>query len=770
MQKLHTPVTGTPVSTRGRTWTLIGRDPGESCALVTLVGADEDNTGRTTRLIVPFDALRPVHHAHCRRERRGPTLGAAAAAVAQQHEPGQLWSAASARIELLDWQLEPALAVVHGAPRVLLADEVGLGKTIEAGLVLTELAARGLVERTLVLVPASLTSQWATELSARFGLAAVVMDQATLHLAARHLPDDLSPWDLASCVITSIDFAKRPEVRAGLEASPFDLLIVDEAHHATAATDRGALVEALATRTPFVVLATATPHDGDEVAYRSLLELGRCGDGPIVVFQRTRETTGSRARRRERRVRVRASAAEGRLRDAIVAYGHQLLGDDRPAARLVATILRRRAASSPAAAARTIARRRALIAEVGEAPTTQPVLPWDEQDSRDGVEDDTLLGLPGTADRAVDVRALDGLVALALAATRTATKPVALLRLLRRTAESAVVFSEYRDTVEDLARRFGSRWPLAVLHGGLSAGERRAAVAAFTSGRARLLLATDAAGEGLNLQRTCRLVVNVDQPWTPVRLEQRAGRVDRLGQTRTVHVLHLVQPGSIEDEVTDRLDDRRAHIGRARAAVPVADTATTERARCQGRRELLGVAAPAATLRRAHVAAPVHCSRRPGRLILLVALALVNGTGRLVARRTIGVVVSTGGARLRRHELGRLSRVIESDPRVHALLAQATDGLTSDAARCRAALAAGLLPRLRAVDSLLERARPAMQGSLFDRRAERAWQLDRARASARRQRLGALMSAVDEATPLRAARPRLVAAWQPREDAPCPRD
>lgn len=128
----------------------------------------------------------------------------------------------------------------------------------------------------------------------------------------------------------------------------------------------------------------------------------------------------------------------------------------------------------------------------------------------------------------------------------------ALARLLRRASEPAIVFTEYRDTLERVATVLDSLRPV-LLHGGLTPSERRESLRQFTSGAAQVLLATDAASEGLNLHERCRLVINLELPWTPLRLEQRVGRVERIGQTRRVHALHLLAAGTAEESNVARL-------------------------------------------------------------------------------------------------------------------------------------------------------------------------------------------------------------------------
>ena len=158
-----------------------------------------------------------------------------------------------------------------------------------------------------------------------------------------------------------------------------------------------------------------------------------------------------------------------------------------------------------------------------------------------------MVAAPRLEDAAHERQLLGALARAAERAARHETKIAALARLLRRVNEPAIVFTEYRDTLLHLQASLG--FPSVTLHGGMTRDERLEAISHFTHGGGRLLLATDAAGEGLNLQQTCRLVVNLELPWNPMRLEQRIGRVDRIGQRRAVHVFHLIARDSGESRV-----------------------------------------------------------------------------------------------------------------------------------------------------------------------------------------------------------------------------
>jgi SNF2 family DNA or RNA helicase len=166
------------------------------------------------------------------------------------------------------------------------------------------------------------------------------------------------------------------------------------------------------------------------------------------------------------------------------------------------------------------------------------------------------------------------------------TKVEGLARLLRRAGQPAVVFTEFRDTLRHVRRRIDL--PALELHGGLTRLERTAVLAAFARDPRGLLLATDAAAEGLNLHRHCRLVINLELPWNPMRLEQRIGRVDRIGQRRSVHAFHLIAAGTGETRLLDRLRDR---IAAAQADIGAPDPLADE---CATARIVMGAGGPAA--------------------------------------------------------------------------------------------------------------------------------------------------------------------------------
>ena len=807
MQKLRSPLAmGQRVEVRGDVWLVGRREQFEECAVVTLRGAGEENLGSTLRVVTPFEKLKPVRvPVRMRQAKRQTVFRTAAHAVARAHGWSAPWTAAGAQIDLLAWQLEPAMAAVAGRTRILLADEVGLGKTIQSGLILTELRARGLIGRTLILAPASLREQWAAELQDRFRVEPQVLDHASLAALVTSLPVGVNPWATAEIAVSSIDLVKRPEVRLAIDAVPIDLLIVDEAHHLKSNTERGALVADLATRVPWVVLVTATPHSGDERQFSFLRRIGAGGNGDdLLVFRRTAVQIGRQQSRRERFHAVEATVTEQTLLTETVAYAsavwhHQSHG--LPHGPMVASVICRRAVSCAYALVRTLERRTQLLRSRGGSESPLPELPWLETDGADDLPSDEILGAPGLADTNLELAWIERLIGLAKQIGHRGAKFNRVQRLLCRTSEAAIVFSEYRDTLVALESCLARRCTLATLNGAMSPRERREAVERFVSGNARVLLATDAAGEGLNLQARCRLVLNLELPWNPVRLEQRIGRVDRLGQTRRVHAHHLYYRDSYEGTVLVRLCRR---IDRAASEMPgsastddviasdiFGDHTAIEKPLHQAHPthqtdsthqtyptnvETLQLARRAAALafapggRFRHHAGPVCTASTPGSrcarsVALLFAADIYDASGRLIAREVVPIHTRVSAMPvLNRETVRHLTSKLATAQQVQRVLSETLRArvalATTEVAQTRNAFRA----RLDAILNTLESPRPVMfQGSLFDRRAEREARASSAAASELCAHLRWRRAALAGLHDLH-AEPRLVAAWVARSE------
>jgi superfamily II DNA or RNA helicase len=667
-----------------------------------------------------------------------------------------LRAAAEADIRILPYQLEPVLAVVAGlTSRVLIADDVGSGKTIQAGLIVAETLARRGDARVLVLCPAGLRQQWQDELTSRFHLDPLVLDSASLR-GAQPLAE-ANPWALHPLVLTSIDFIKRVEVVRALESLVWDLLVIDEAHGVAGPSDRHTVAALLSQRARVVVMLTATPHSGDPDAFARLTSAGSFNDAfPLLAFRRARADAEAAAARRTRWLRVRPTAIERQMHRALLTYA-QLVWR-RPsasAARLAMIILMRRACSSASSLARSVERRLALLAnDVWDE--TQLALPLGP-DADD--EPDAFLGAHGLANPADERRMLEAILTLAREATFAESKLRALARFLRRAVEPAIVFTEYRDTLATLDREL-SGFSTCALHGGLTAAERRAVLRKFSAGSTRILLATDAASEGLNLQQRCRLVVHLELPWTPTRVEQRVGRVDRIGQTRTVHQVHLIAAGSVEEShvatVTARasrvarvlnvlsrteIDDQRtaryaiggeplpevadsAELPRGVMTADLRSRATAEAARLLEVRQLM------ADTKRIHEAmtsnrpfATAVGRRAAGRCWCAVHLEFVDLDGQLIWETLAGAEAPSSreplssAAEVRRFVDQLWSRVRERIAEDHAALAAALTGsmrLNVEMGTRREAAIAGCIE-----DHHARLAAALLQPGLFDRRAER---------------------------------------------------
>jgi superfamily II DNA or RNA helicase len=566
---------GDLVVVRGARWRIVEVRGYQDCQVVTLHGLAPPQLGLERRVLVPFDRIDPIdREPRPRRVRAVTWRRACRALIAADGPPGSLRAARSARIDLFPHQLEPALAIVRGlGTRVLLADEVGLGKTIQAGLIASELRARGAIERVLVLTPPGLREQWLQELAARFAIEATGVDGSALRQIAATLPIGVNPWRTLATAVASIDYIKRPEVFPAAAACRWDLLVLDEAHACAGNSDRHAAAHVLAAAASYVLLLSATPHNGDRESFASLCAIG--GGGPLLVFRRTRGDAGLATARRIHIVRVRPSSDEARMHTALARYGDAVRAERQHGdAWLALSVLHKRALSSAWSLARSVERRLAALSGEQRDEVTQMALPLGDPQG-ELIAADEAPAWPGDlrlSDSAHERRLLSAVYQRARSAAGDETKIAVLGTLLRRARQPAVVFTEYRDTLLHMRERLAR--PAFVLHGGLTREERASVLASFARDPHGLLLATDAAAEGLNLHHHCRLVVNLELPWNPMRLEQRIGRVDRIGQRRIVHAFHLIAGGTGESRLLGRL---RARVGAAQAEFGAPDPLADER-------------------------------------------------------------------------------------------------------------------------------------------------------------------------------------------------
>jgi len=763
MMEILQAAVGDRVRVRQRTWTVQDVDSYPGCRIFTLAQAAHDGTARTCRVIHPFDDIEPVHSSSFpARVSMHAWRRACRELIVQHGDAASLRTAAEARLELLPYQLEPALALLHGlGARLLIADEVGLGKTVQAMLAVSELRARGAAPRLLIVCPAGLREQWAEECATRFNLSLAILDQAGVRRAGQLVPTGGNPWTTQPLAVASIDYVKRPEVLPLVLAGNWDVVIIDEAHGASGQSERRHAVERLCHRAPYVLLLTATPHSGNEQAFAALCGFGDHGDR-LVVFRRTRLETGRDAGRRTHTIRVPMTNAERRMHAALAALTTAIRREATHMDRhvwLMLSLLHKRALSSPYALARSAERRLALLGDFATEGADQLVLPLDDSSGElDPSDSPPMWSRPALRNRTQERRLLENLLETARQAEGTEGKLARVRRLLDSVREPVIVFTEYRDTLLHVRSQLAPG--AAIVHGGMTREQRRAALEAFPA--AGVLLATDAAGEGLNLQRQCRCVINLELPWNPMRLEQRIGRVDRIGQQRRVHVFHLVSRGTGEvpllerlasriaeanarvgtanplcsrpawtEEATARLivlDDEAAIAGEAPATpvpmVPVTRLQAegeSEAARIASRRMLAAAARTAGDSRdEASSSLLVARTRRRrlrtvlrGRSLAVFRSVMTDAGGRLVATH-VGAALLDG-----EHSDGARTEQLRQGGR--AICSPGWEQWRAGSMRAHHQMTTLRVARARAIAAMLRCAPGDQQPGLFDRRAEHEW-------------------------------------------------
>ncbi len=453
---------GAIVIARGERWRVHACLGHADCAEIHLA-----NAARSTVLLAPIDRFRLVESESRVRAVRLRQWAAWLREYATRYRAEGL-RVDHVRARVLPYQLAPALAAAAGHARLLLADEVGLGKTIQAGWIVADAIGRNADARILIVVPAGLKRQWHAELLLHFGIDALVSDARWLRRTATELPGDINPWSLPGVYLTSLDFIKRSDVVRSLDHHVWDVLAVDEVHTAASPTDRFRALRVLARRARCVVMISATPFSGDQQSLASIAGLGAAPDDrPPLMFRRSREDAAVTGRRRHRFGVVTISRAERRVQRLLERYSRLVWrhapGDPDPV-RLAMTVLRKRALSSPIAARRSLDRRLRFLESAAPMPAQLTLFDTDE-DPLDDEEPRGVLATPGMHDLDLERRWLVALIDAARYASRFDSKLSFLRRLMRRVRDdSAIVFTEYRDTLTHLASAFPDA---LLLHGGL---------------------------------------------------------------------------------------------------------------------------------------------------------------------------------------------------------------------------------------------------------------------------------------------------------------
>lgn len=566
---------GDLVEARGREWVVLPSPDDDILNVRPLSGSEAD--AQRIALALEVNPVRPAVFAPPAPERRdtqdGARLLADALRLSLRRGAGPFRSAAHLGVEPRAYQLVPLMmALKLSVVRLLIADDVGIGKTIEAGLIVREMLDRGLIDRFSVLCPPHLVEQWVSELAEKFDIDAVAVTSAKARSLERGLPAAQSLFEAYPHTVVSLDYIKADSRRDEFARACPSLVIVDEAH-ACIGGDRGRhqrfeLLERLASdEERHMLLLTATPHSGDEAAFDRLLGLispdfagGPHGDENARTryarrlaqhyVQRRRPDITESGWHEKRTFPVHQvkdepfslsgefSAFHDRVLDYCLAVT-QRAGADQRSRRLAfwgTLALMRCVGSSPAAAINALRNR---LSGVVDEEAMQPVV-FDEDE---GLLDQGDVE-PGTAsDNAEERGELTELIAIAESLDRRRGEDPKVARLLKvlkgllQEGAKPVIFCRFIATAEALGEEIKRAWPkadVAVVTGRLPPEERRTRIDRLEDSESRILVATDCLSEGINLQALFDAVVHYDLSWNPTRHQQREGRVDRFGQRSPV--------------------------------------------------------------------------------------------------------------------------------------------------------------------------------------------------------------------------------------------
>ena len=541
----------------------------------------------------------------------GITYVASAARVADALTQDVLLAPIESSVIPLPHQIKALSRAISGDRiRYLLADEVGLGKTIEAGLILRELKLRGLVKRVLVIAPKGLVTQWVAEMRTHFNEDFRLLIPSDFS-AYRRIAKEDNIWQSHPQVVCPMDSVKPLESRRGwsakqvaeynqerfedLVSAGWDLVIVDEAHRLGGSTDQVArfkLGQGLCEAAPYFLMLSATPHQGKTDAFHRLVSLLDAQAFPDVGSV-TKDRVRPYVIRTEKR---RAITSEGKplfkprktelapvswgethqdqklLYEAVTEYVregyNQAMIEKRSYIGFLMILMQRLVVSSTAAIRTTLERR----LEALEAPQEQlPLFPmyaedeWADLDGQEQIETLLTTRLRALKNERAEVKLLLKATTRCMQSGSDAKAEALLDRLYKLQAEEGdpdvkvLVFTEFVSTQQMLQQFLTDRgFQVVCLNGSMDMDERMRMQETFAED-ARILISTDAGGEGLNLQ-FCHVVINYDIPWNPMRLEQRIGRVDRIGQTHVVRAVNFVFEDSVEHRVREVLEEKLAVI------------------------------------------------------------------------------------------------------------------------------------------------------------------------------------------------------------------
>lgn len=508
----------------------------------------------------------------------------------------ELWNENTGSLSNLDIDPLPhQIHLVHhilasGNLNWLIADDVGLGKTIETGMLMAALKQRGNLRRVLLITPAGLTKQWQEELHYKFKL-----DKFQIY-GEDFVINETRHWKMYDHVIGSIDRLKdENHLESLLKAEPWDLIVFDEGHRLTRrqygqkydASQRFVLAAELRKTTDSLLLLSATPHQGMHDKFTALLELLHperkdelmtLALNPEIlrdmVFRNHKaDVTDAEGNfifrgKTTKAMRVEASAEAQAFDKTLQDYLKQgyaagkARGIKGNTIGFVMTVYRKLAASSVAAIQSALERRKERLK--GEFSQGYSIRDLDEKDQRYSGEWEEQLATDAKEFFDGEIALLDELLAEAAKLRANDGKLQLFLTELVETIlaenpkQKILIFTEYRNTQsylkESLQQRFGNHC-VELINGSMPHQDRQKAINNFED-QAQFLISTEAGGEGINLQRQCHIMVNYDLPWNPMRLVQRIGRLYRYGQVKRVVVFNIHSPGTVDEQIMDLMYTR----------------------------------------------------------------------------------------------------------------------------------------------------------------------------------------------------------------------
>ena len=489
--------------------------------------------------------------------------------------------ASSTKITIFPHQIEEVTWGLENS-RIMIADEVGLGKTIIAALIACELKARGLADRTLYVVPKSLVLKWQDELSGKF-------DTQTEILNSEYLKRDNDPFSKnAYDYITSMDFLKREENRDRIKQK-IDLVIVDEAHKLKINTERFKLGVTLSEKSNSVIFLTATPHDGRDEDFMARMELldpfvPNIAASTYLWKRHIKENVVNMngetvfPARHSKTVDIKMTDREREIHKGIEDYIRNRCDEahtvrDHNAVRFLSIILKKRAASSLHALRISLERRRDKIGRVTDETEFKKIKTAiddaeeeNDEDYEDLIEDAECIAT-GNNDIEGEKQEISDIIAKIQELGSTDSKLDILVESVKKMKSAdrgakILLFTEYRDTLNYLVENLSKSYNVGRIDGKMNIVERKEALQEFSKeGGPEILLCTDAAGEGIDMQ-FCNVEFNYDIPWNPNRLEQRMGRIHRIGQTRVVRYYNYIvdREDSIDGYILGKLFEKLERI------------------------------------------------------------------------------------------------------------------------------------------------------------------------------------------------------------------